>query len=166
MSDEVNTTDNGDPFRGSGSHIRHLISELIPILLATALKILDVAEGRNRLVELIASAFKAKFGAAMRRLELQIEAARTETDIVAAAIHSIRDDLAATPQWLPASKINHGRSADEHVETPVSDWQLRHRFEALLMVLLLPLAATASLLTAKANLEGTGLEIFLSGPLV
>ncbi|WP_299283292.1 hypothetical protein [uncultured Tateyamaria sp.] len=168
MSDDNNTTGNdpGDPFRGAGTHIRHLITELIPILLASALKILDADEGRKRLVELITAAFMAKYGAAMKRLELLIADVSTALNTALAERAIIATRLAETPQWLPASKANHGRSADAQIETPFGDWQWRHRIEAVILAMLLVVATLAALLTAKANLEGTGLPIFQSGALV
>jgi hypothetical protein len=164
MSDD--NTYYGDQFKGAGSHIKYLIAELISILLATALKILDVDEGHKRLVELMTSGFKAKYGAAMRELELHIARLQAELILVEDERKRVLDDLKHTPKWLSTSKINHGRSDDDHVETTWRDWQGRHKVESLLLALLIPLAATASLLTAKANMEGTGLEIFQTGPLV
>lgn len=164
MSDD-NTYD-GDPFKGAGSHIKFLITEFIPILLATALKILDVDEGRKRLMELMTSSFKAKYGGAMRSLELLIQRLHAEQALAEGERLRVLDDLKHTPKWLSTSKINHGRGDDDHVESKWGDWQGRHKVESLLLGLLIPLAATASLLTAKANMEGTGLEIFQTGPLV
>lgn len=167
MSDDNTTGDDpGDPFRGAGSHIKHLITELIPILLASALKILDADEGRRKLVDLITTAFKAKYGAAMKRLERLIADVATALDAALAERAIIATRLAETPQWLPASQANHGRGADAQIETPFGDWQWRHRIEAVILAVLLVVATLAALLTAKANLEGTGLPIFQSGLLV
>lgn len=169
MSDDTISNDGGsggDPFRGAGSHIRFLITELIPILLASALKIPDVDEGRKRLIELITNAFKSKFGAAMLRLEMLIERLTKELARLSEERLLVQQRLAETPRWVAASQINHGRNADEYVETPFPEWQGRHQVEAILIFALLPLASGAALVTAKSNLEGTGLPIFLDGPLV
>lgn len=158
--------DGGEPFRGAGSRIKELITELKPILLTSALKIQDMDKGRQYLVDLVKTACKSQFGAAMRQLELTIETLKAriaETELERA---HVRELLEATPQWVPSSKTNHGRSADEHVETGWRDWQARHKVESALILILLPFAVIASLLTAQANLEGTGLPIFQDGFLV
>jgi hypothetical protein len=137
---------------------------MIGVLMATAIKIANVEEGRTRLIDLITAAFMAKFGPAMRALQDAITRLAKQMEHLDQQRAAPAQLLLETPQWIPASKANHGRNQDEHVETKMRDWQRRHFWEAGLILFLIPFAAGASILTAQKNLMATGLPVFLDSP--
>lgn len=154
----------GEPLRGAWSSIEHSIVQMIGVLMATATKIASIDEGRTRLIDLITAAFMAKFGPLMRALQDAIARLAKQLELLEQERAALVQLLSETPQWVPASKANHGRNADDHVETAMRDWQRLHVWEAGLILLLIPFAAGASILTAQKNLMGTGLPVFIEAP--
>lgn len=173
MSKKLNSTGSlnerpaaGGSFKGAGSHIKHSIEELLPILLNTAAKISDVEQGREHLVNLTGSAFFSKFSGVIEDNAERLALLQSEYDTNKANLKSARETESITPEWLPASRVNHGRNIKDHEETKYRDWQLRHKAEAPLLLILLSIALAASTMTAHANLVGTGLEVFRQNPVL
>lgn len=154
----------GEPLRGAWSSVEHSIVQMIGVLLATAIKIANIDEGRTRLIDLITAAFMAKFGPQMRALQDATVRLAKQLERLGRERAALAQLLLETLQWVPASKANHGRNEDEHVETKMRDWQRRHFWEAGLILFLIPFAAGASILTAQKNLMATGLPVFLDSP--
>jgi len=158
--------DGSTAFKGAGSHIQHSIEELIAILVATAVKIADANEGREELSKLMNSAFMAKFARPMKHLERKLSDLEVEYAYTLKSLQEAREILTVTPENLPASKVNHGRDENEHEETEFAFWQMRHKFEAILILGFLPIALGSSAYTAWANLVGTGLPVFIENPVL
>ncbi|MCA8883378.1 MAG: hypothetical protein KDA50_06480 [Rhodobacteraceae bacterium] len=156
----------GSAYKGTGTQIKFSIEDMLEVVISTALRITDAERARARLNDLVTSAFGAKYGAKMRQLETLLDHTRKEHAQTEAELGHLRKLQADTPEWVPASRENHARSADEHVETPVWRWQFRHQVSALTIFLLMIVALGASALTAHANLVGTGLPVFLENPLL
>lgn len=166
MSKRTHSGASGSGLKSAGSHIKYSIQDMLEVLIVTALWIADAEQARKRLATLVTSGFGSKFGKFMRELDERIVLLQATVDAVLAEIDIVREQLLATPEWVPASKDNHGRSADQHVETPIWRWQFRHQIGALVLALMLVLALGASAFTAHANIVGTGLPVFLENPLL
>lgn len=166
MSKRRNNGAPGSSFKSAGANIKHSIQELLEVLLVTALRIMDVDAARKHLTDLVTAGFQSEFGAFMRALEERIAMMQRTLNALIAEIDIIRKRLADTPEWVPASRANQGRSADDHVETPIWRWQLRHLIGTLVLSVLLVLALAASAFTAHANIVGTGLPVFLENPVL
>lgn len=158
--------DDATPFKGAWSHIQHSIQELTPKLVATAARIADIVAGREQLKTLMSSGFGAKYRSAIVKLETLRAALEKELGFVEQRLEEARATDAVTPPYLPASKVNHGRNAEDHEETPFHDWQMRHRVEAGLLIIAVALALGSSAYTAWANLIGTNLPVFIDNPIL
>lgn len=155
-----------DGYRSAASHLRHSIAEIVPRLINTAILTPDAAAGRKQLAELMSAAFQAKFGGQMTSLDRRIGHARSELEVAEADLARTRETEAESPEWVPTSRINHGRDASEHEETPFRDWAFRHKVEAGAICAILPVAFGASIVTAQANLIGSGSPVFLENPVL
>ena len=166
MSKPTNGGSSGSGLKSAGSHIKYSVQDMLEVLIVTALWIADAKQARKRLAALVTAGFGSKFGKFMRELDERIALLQASFDAVLAEIKIFRERLLATPEWVPASKDNHGRSADQQIETPFWRWQFRHQIGALVLALMLVLALGASAFTAHANIVGTGLPVFLENPLL
>lgn len=165
-TDMARTETSGSGFKGVGSHIKYSIDEIFETVIQTALRIVDPEAARERLNALVSSAFGAKFGSEMGRLDVQIAHQQTEHDATQADLKGARKRLLQTPEWLPASRANQGLDVKDHVETRFRHWQFRHQLGAITIFILLALALCASALSAHANLVGTGVQVFLDNPVL
>lgn len=151
-------------FRNGGDHIRHSIQEIVEKLIATASMLSDAEEGKAKLSRLMEAAFGAKYGKEMAAAKRRVRHLTREYErLVAGYEAAVRTDE-ETPEWVPASRINHDRDEADHVETPFAEWQARDKVEAGVIALVLPLALSASLMSAHANIVGTGLPVFIENP--
>ncbi|MEL6502826.1 MAG: hypothetical protein AAFQ10_00090 [Pseudomonadota bacterium] len=156
----------GAPFRTAASHMRYSIQEQIPELVNTACYVPDADEGAAHLNGLTEAAFMAKYGAAKTEMTVRAERAEQELSVATSDLEAARLTDRNTPEWVESGKANHDRSDAPKVEVPISDWQMRHKTEALIICVLLIVALTASFITAYGNLMGTGLPVFLETPLL
>lgn len=160
------TSANGTSFKSAASHIEHSIQEFVPKLIATAVKIADVQQGRDQLQNLTDSAFGSKFGGMMKRLERELADLEIEYASVSAALVEAIETDAMTPPKIATSKENQDRDHHERVEVKFVSWQARHRFETRVLFVGLAIALASSGYTAWANLVGTGLPVFLDNPVL
>lgn len=158
--------DQTDPFRSAASHLKQSIDKRIPILVDTAVKNPNVEQGRRELIETVTAHFVGTFGSlwatnAHRKRFLPEELKRVEYER-----DMVFEELLDTPDTLPTSAANQGAGDDGMIDTPFWKWAMPHQFEALFFGSLIMVAAGASMLTAHANLAGTGLIVFIENPLL
>lgn len=161
---EGSPPDEGSAYKGGGSHIKYSISDMNDLLISTALRIQDADRAREELVAVVKEAFLAKFGAQLAKLDAQIEKAEAKLQKLGTNLKQAELDYSRTLPKLPSSRANQGRDAEDYIEEPVVDWQFRHKVEAVLVSIALFVSTLASLLTAEANLVGSGVQIFLDNP--
>ena len=164
MSDTTNDPPERD-FMGPHGYIAHSIKEQLPVIVLSALRIVDAGKADKILVKLTTQAFWATYGAAHEQVRGELEAVQSELKRVA----DIKDHI-----WMllsscaPEVRVAPGRGAqpEDNSELPVSAWQMRDKFEAVVILIILGLALLASWLTAHANLVGTELDVFRQYPLL
>ena len=109
MSKRTNSGSSGSALKSAGSHIKYSIQDMLEVLIVTALWIADAEQARKRLAALVTAGFGSKFGKFVRELEERIALLQATLDAVLAEIQIVREQLLATPEWVPASKANHGQ---------------------------------------------------------
>ncbi|PHQ70780.1 MAG: hypothetical protein COB93_04625 [Sneathiella sp.] len=153
-------------YKGVGSHIKHSIEDVAGVILATALRIPNAAKASKQLTNLTFAAFKAKFGRRMAELDQQISHLKSEHAETLNWLQQVRIRLPQTRERLPACRANHGLEEGQMVEVTFEGWQVRHKIEAIVLLLAMAVAIGASLLTAHANLTGSGIQVFKDNPLL
>ena len=156
----------GAAFKSAGSFVKYSVEEMLDSVIATAMRIPDPVAASEHLRLLTSSAFGAKYGAEIGRLEEEIRQVEEEYMAEKSELDDLRQQLLDTPEWIAASRDNQNRNAEDHVETPFWRWQLRHQVGAIVLTLLLGGALTASAVTAHYNIIGTGLPVFIDNPIL
>ncbi|MEL6313537.1 MAG: hypothetical protein AAFQ60_05755 [Pseudomonadota bacterium] len=166
MSDKTN--DPPEPKRGfleSNDYVKHSIKEQLQIIVLSALRIGDAGKADQILVKLTTQAFWATYGSAHEQVKVELKAVQSELKRVT----DIKDHVwTLLSSCAPEVRVAPGRGAqpEDNAELPISAWQMRDKFEAVVILIILGIALLASLLTAHANLVGTELDVFRQYPLL
>ncbi|MEP4193239.1 MAG: hypothetical protein ABJN51_19260, partial [Sneathiella sp.] len=136
------------------------------VLIETALLIPDADAAAEQISRLVKAAFQAKFGKKMIALEEKIKRFQKIHDLYEEELRNVRGHLKQTRKVLPSCRANRDLDDRDMVEVPFSHWQVRHQVEAIILLVTMLFAVLASLLTAHANLTGSGLQVFIDNPLL
>ena len=134
----------------------------LPKYVSTALLIPDDEVAKEHLVIAVQSAFYA----VLSPLSSKIDRTRKQSQSAEAELEEVKAERKATSKKTPSWRGNQGKDDAEMIEADFSEWQSRHKVEAILLMLVILIAAAASFITAYTNLIGSGVVVFLDNPLL
>ncbi len=144
--------------------IRHSIHDIVDKLINAALVFDDAEQAENHLEEITRSAFWARFAGPKAQNQGKIESIERELMIAEKQLVELRAMQANTPMRKQTAAANRDQTGNDAVEVAFSDWQVQHRIETRILIVLLVTAFGASYVTAFGNLVGTGLPAFIETP--